>query len=259
MGDQMDTISLEKVVVGLFFTGVKLSNGCGGFCFTPVDSKSEAICCPREGRMMPYAGRFQGMPVKATLEEMFNKNLFNKALGLAAINALSGIVWSNGGLQGYRLVQNPATKDTVRIKEGAEVVVVGTLIPYMKLLKARQMPFCVLEKDTSALKDDELPFYAPLDKAPEKIPHADVLIVTGTALLDDTLEELLALAKPGAEILLVGPTGSMLPEALLKRGVNRINGVVVTKPDELLDTLAAGGSGLHLFGKSAEKILIEKN
>ena len=34
--EQITTITLERACTGLFFTGVKLSNGYGGICSTPV-------------------------------------------------------------------------------------------------------------------------------------------------------------------------------------------------------------------------------
>ncbi len=258
LGNQINELTLERVVFGLFFTGVKLSNGSGGICFTPIKNMPEAVCCPSEAKMMPYAGKFRGMPVKKTIEEMFTGNPLKKALGIAAINALSSTVWSREKPQGYKIIKNIDAIDGIRLKEDGYVVLVGALIPYLKLLKARKKPFCVLEMDASTLKPDEIPFYAPADKAPEKVPLADTLIITGTTLINDTLEGLLKIAKPSAEIILVGPTGSMLPEALFARGVKRVAGVLVTKPDELLDMLAEAGSGYHFFGKSADKIVIEK-
>jgi hypothetical protein len=35
-----------------------------------------------------------------------------------------------------------------------------------------------------------------------------------------------------------------------------MGGIVATKPDELLDVIAEGGSGYHFFGKSAERMVI---
>lgn len=68
------------------------------------------------------------------------------------------------------------------------------------------------------------------------------------------------MAKEGAEIIVVGPTASMLPDAFFKRGIKKIGSIAVTKSDELLDILAEAGSGYHFFGKSANKIVIaEKN
>ena len=258
LGNQVSELYLERVVFGLFFSGVKLNNNSGGICFTPIKNMPEAVCCPSEAKMMPYSGKLKGKPVKTVLEEMFSANPLKKALGIAVINALSNTIWSIEPPQGYKIIRNMDAIDGIKIKEDANVVLVGALIPYLKLLKNRKKPFCVLEMDASTLKADEMPFFAPAEKAPEKVPQADTLIITGTTLINDTLENLLALAKPGAEIILVGPTGSMLPEALFARGVKRVAGVLVTKPDELLDMLAEAGSGYHFFGKSADKIVIEK-
>ena len=38
LGSELDEIAIERVVVGLFFTGVKLSNGTAGTSATPIKS-----------------------------------------------------------------------------------------------------------------------------------------------------------------------------------------------------------------------------
>ena len=46
LGEDLESLSVEKTVIGLFFTGVKLNNGVGGVCFTPIKTIPEAVCCP---------------------------------------------------------------------------------------------------------------------------------------------------------------------------------------------------------------------
>ena len=94
--------------------------------------------------------------------------------------------------------------------------------------------------------------------APEVVPQADVLLITGSTLLYDSLEDLMALARPDARVTLVGPTVGMLPDAFLARGADILGGVQVTEPDEFLDLLAEGGSGYHFFGRVAEKIVLAR-
>ena len=77
-------------------------------------------------------------------------------------------------------------------------------------------------------------------------------------ILNNTLPGLLQMAKPGAEILITGPTASMLPEAFFARGVTMLGGIQVTKPDELLNIIIEGGSGYHFFGRYAERTVIRK-
>ena len=52
LGDKIDTLTIERVVIGLFFTSVKLNTGQGGLCFTPIKSIPEAVCCPSSARAL---------------------------------------------------------------------------------------------------------------------------------------------------------------------------------------------------------------
>ena len=115
----------------------------------------------------------------------------------------------------------------------------------------------MIEKDPRVLRSDEMDHYVPVEGANDILNNADVLIITGATLVSQTLEGILDSAKPHAETAVIGPTASMLPDPFFKRGVRVIGGVLVTHPDELLDTLAAGGSGYHFFNKSADRIVIE--
>lgn len=64
------------------------------------------------------------------------------------------------------------------------------------------------------------------------------------------------LLQESADILVTGPTAGMIPDVFFKRGVTVMGGILVTKPDELLDVISEGGSGYHFFGKSAERTVI---
>jgi len=252
--DGQDPVTVERIVLGLFFTGVKLSNGHGGVCYTPIKSIPEAVCCPSSARVMPTPGRLRGRKAVQLAEEALSGSPLQKAVGIAIMNALSNEFLDQGQSRGYVVKPGVDPLDELPLPEDAFVVVVGALAPYLKLLKTRRKPFCVLEQDPATLKQDEMAFYAPADLASEKVPLADVLITTGTTLINDTLEGLLMLARRDARIVVVGPTASMLPDAFFRRGVYAVGGVRVIDPDALLDTLAEGGSGYHFFDKSAEKV-----
>jgi uncharacterized protein (DUF4213/DUF364 family) len=85
------------------------------------------------------------------------------------------------------------------------------------------------------------------------------LIITGVTLINHTLEGILAASKKGATIAVMGPTASSLPEPLFKRGVGIVGGVMVTKPDQLLDIISTGGSGYHFLDRYAERMVLIKN
>lgn len=45
IGEDFQNMTIEKAVVGLFFTGVELSNVTGGICYTPIKDIPQAVCC----------------------------------------------------------------------------------------------------------------------------------------------------------------------------------------------------------------------
>ncbi len=247
---------MERVVFGLFFTGVKLSNGDGGICFTPVKAIPEAVCCPSSAKVMPLSGRLKGMEVDRVLREMEEGSPLKKALGIATLNALSLTLERSQGTPNFEVVLEKDALDLLTLHEEEFVVVIGALAPYLKRLKARGKPFRVLEMDPRTLKKDEMPFYSPAEEAPLYVPKADLLVVTGTSLVNDTLEGLLALARKDAKVVVLGPTASQYPRAFFERGVDMLGGIRVTAPDDLLELLAEGGSGYHFFGRSAERTTI---
>jgi Uncharacterized conserved protein len=207
---------------------------------------------------MPSAGRLGGRKVTTVLKEMWQVSPMKKAIGIATLNALSTACWDETKPEGYVIKRGVDAFDELEIPDEAYVVVVGALVPVLKTLKRRGRPFGILEKDRRTLKEDELPFYVLPGRAYREVRKADILVITGTTLINDTLEGLVANAKHGARIMLVGPTASMLPEAFFARGIGVIGGIIATKPDRLLDVLAEGGSGYHFFGKSAERVVIEQ-
>lgn len=253
LGGDYTTITIERVVIGIFFTGVKLSDGSCGICFTPIKEIPEAVCCPSSARAMPYPGKFAGRPAGEFIRDLSRAPPLKKALGIAILNALSDSCRKRRPDPGYRTETGNDALETLPLPEDGYVVVVGALVPILRRLKAREKPFGILELDLRTLKPDELPFAVPREKADEAVRRANLLVITGTTLINNTLEPLLAGARPGAGIVVVGPTASMLPGAFFRRGVTVLGGDTVTDPDRLLDTIAEGGSGYHFFGKSAEK------
>ena len=254
----LDSITVERAVFGLFFSGVKLSTGQGGLCFTPVKEIPEAVCCPSSAKAMPFSGKLKGRGVRAYLEDIFSENILRRTLGIAALNALSTLVWEKKAHPEYELLLGADAFDEIDVKKYRKSVVVGALVPIIRKLMQENADFHILEKDSRTLKEREMPYYLPPERAGECVPEADLLVITGVTILNDTLPWLLAMAKKDAEILVVGPTASMLPDCLFSKGVTMLGGIQVTKADELLDIISEGGSGYHFFGKYAERTVLRR-
>lgn len=258
LGSELDEIAVERAVIGLFFTGVKLTTGHAGACATPIKSIPEAVCCPSSAMAMPFPGKMKGKPARDAIKEAFSDHGIRRGVGIAAVNALAELCWERRPHPLVELKRGIDAFDANIFRSDDLAVVVGAFVPFLKELKRRNQPFLVLEKDPDTLKPEELPFYRPAEMAREVVPQADVLLITGTTLLNDTLEDLLSWARPDARVTVVGPTVGLLPDAFLKRGADILGGVCITQPDEFLDLLAEGGSGYHFFGRVAEKIVLQR-
>jgi uncharacterized protein len=255
---EYDTITIERVTIGLFFTGVKLSNGAGGVSYTPVKDIPQAVCCPSSAGRIFDPFKINGMRIADVLTGLTSIEPIKVSVAVASLNALSAYCWDQGIADNYHIQLDADAMDAVRMSDESSIAVIGAFVPILRKLKGRGGKWWVIEQDPNTLKSDELKHFIPADQSEETIAIADVLIVTGVTLVNHTLEEILKVARQDAEIAVIGPTASMLPDVLFEHGVRVMGGVWVKKPDELLDVLAAGGSGYHFFDNLAPRIVIEK-
>ncbi|MFC1835165.1 Rossmann-like domain-containing protein [Thermodesulfobacteriota bacterium] len=258
LGGTFDHVLVERVVVGLFFTGVKLSNGSAGICFTPIKEIPEAVCCPSSAGRTFDPVRVRGSGVGAVLSALNSTEPIKTAVAIATLNALSAACFERGLTGRCSIKEGMDAQDAVEMPVDKSVAVIGAFVPTLRRLKKRGGTWWVIEQDPRTLRDDELPHYVSAERSEEVIRSADVLIVTGVTLINHTLEGILAQARPEAEIAVMGPTASMVPEPLFERGVRVVGGVWVKESDDLLDVLAAGGSGFHFFDDLAARIVMEK-
>jgi len=254
---EIATIVIERAVVGLFFTGVKLSTGHVGTCATPIKAIPDAVCCPSSAHAMPFPGKMRGRRAADFLDEVRQQDGIRRAIGIATMNALAALCWERRPHPDIDLEAGIDAFDAAGIRPGQIVIVVGAFVPFLRALKKRGQSYLVLERDPSTLKADEMPFYRPAEQAPAVVPLADVLLITGATLLNDTLDEILAAARPDARKVVVGPTVGQVPDAYLRRDCGVLGTIRVTRGDDFLDVLAEGGSGHHFFGRSAEKIVLK--
>ena len=257
LGPELATITVERAVIGLFFTGVKLSSGEAGACATPREAVPDGVCCPLSAGKAPFRA-LHGRPAQELMRDAAGPEGLARAVGIATLNALAERCWRRRPHPAIELRPGLDAFDATEIGAGEQTVLVGAFIPFLKELKRRRLPYLVLEQNPAALKGEELPFYRPAAAASEIVPQADVLLVTGATLLNDTLEDLLALARPDARVTLVGPTVGMLPDPFLLRGADVLGSVRITDPNAFLDLLAEGGSAPHFLGRHAEKIVLAR-
>ena len=90
------------------------------------------------------------------------------------------------------------------------------------------------------------------------MPQSDIVIITGQTLVNNTIDDLLAVINPKSEVIVTGPSSGILPDLLFENKVSVIGTIRITKPEILFSLVREGGTGYHLFEYCAQKICILK-
>jgi len=250
----LENIRVDDLVIGIFFTGVKLSTGHAGVAFTPIGEIPEAVCCPTSAARMPKAGNLEDKPVSEILKYSLDPNVLKSAIGVATLNALSQlIIESEQGVE-YPIVKDTDGFDLLKIQPTETVSLIGAFGPYIRRLKIMGNPFFIVERNTQTLRPDEMKYYRPESEMPFALKESEVVIVTGTAIVNHSIDKILSFLSDGKRTAIIGPTASMIPDAFFERGVNVMAGVRILEPDLMINILKQGGSAYHLLKECCEKI-----
>jgi hypothetical protein len=146
-----------------------------------------------------------------------------RALALAAVNALLPAPAEAAPAKGQDLL--------LARGRGQRAVVVGHF-PFVTRMAGQFAALDVLELSPR-------PGDLPAEAAGEVLPRADMAAITATTLLNGTLAGLLALRRPGAEVILLGPS-TPFASALFDFGITVLAGCAARDPDSVLAGIGAG-------------------
>ncbi|WP_416838153.1 Rossmann-like domain-containing protein [Haloferax sp. DFSO52] len=90
--------------------------------------------------------------------------------------------------------------------------------------------------------------------ASKALVDAEVLFVTGSAILYGGVERYLDAAPATATVVVVGATASFLPEVLFDAGVDVVAGASVVDVDRAREAIRAGGCGTDLHDAGVQKV-----
>jgi uncharacterized protein (DUF4213/DUF364 family) len=254
----LEEVWVDDLVIGIFFTGVKLSTGHAGCAFTPIGEVPEAVCCPTSAARMPQAGKLGGSHVSEILKYALDPNVLKSAIGVATLNALTQWIIESEGKSKYQVIQDKDGFDLLEIQPGETVTLIGAFGPYIRRLKRMKNPFLVVERNAQTIRPDEMNYFKPESEMASAIKESDAVIITGTAIVNHSIDSILPLLTRGKRAAIIGPTASIIPDAFFKRGVTVMAGVRILNPDLMIKILKQGGSAYHLLKECSGKIAFVK-
>jgi uncharacterized protein (DUF4213/DUF364 family) len=156
----------------------------------------------------------------------------------------------------YRIIENMDPMDLIDLSEKKKVCVVGAFLSYIKKIAESNSELKIIELNENAVPEEYRQYFVPSNLLVKAISQADVVIITGASLANNTLDKLLEIIPEKAKVILVGPTSGLIPDVLFTRGVDIIGATRITDSDEMLELVAEGAAGFHLFKSCATKICI---
>jgi uncharacterized protein len=216
--DLVDRVATD-VRVGLGYTGVMLDNGFMGLADT-FRSRPDH-CCDVVG----IAGNLEGNAWRLA-KLLGNPDTIYSSIGLATVNAVLNRHAENTEMDLIPFLD---------LKERERMGIVGFFEPIVGRLsdKVNMMVFDDHEEGEGIF---------PLWTMDYKLPKADVVIITATAIINNTIDHLLGLCRNARMVTVFGPSTPLTP-MLSKHGVHFLGGMVVQDPERCMKILSQGGGG----------------
>jgi len=210
-------VPVRSVLVGAHWTAV-CSTTCG--LATTVMGGG---CHNHEG-VVRNVGHLHEKSAQELAAGALSDNPIEASIGVAAINSL--LVPDES-----KAVVLNASEVLMKKGAGKNVALVGHF-PFIPRLRKAVKNLWVLELHPTG--DDY-----PAASAADLIPKADIVAITGSALINHTLDGLLGLCRPGVDVLVLGPSTPLSP-VLFEHGATIIAGARVADESAVLHAIGQG-------------------
>ena len=234
IGESARDILVKEVRIGPFWTGVW--SKYGGLASTTFT---------HEPTMPPPIKEAGNLVQKSVLELCNYTNsdcLLQASVGMAAINSALEVDLNK--------CQNINAAEVLYEKgKNKKVVVVGHF-PFVNKLRELTKELLVVERKPQSGD-------IPASEAKRVIPRADVIAITGTALINGTMGELLSWCPKESIVMVLGATTPLSP-VWFDYGVDLVSGTRVTDPKLVLCLVSEGVVFKQIHGRGVKLLTIQK-
>jgi len=228
-------ILVREVRIGPFWTGVW--SKYGGLASTTFTHE------PTMPSPIKEAGNLTQKSVLELCNYANSDCLLQASVGMAAINSALEV--------NLNKCQNINAAEVLYEKgKNKKVVIVGHF-PFVNKLRELAKELWVVERKPQSGD-------IPASEAKRVIPQADVIAITGTALINGTMGELLSWCPKESIVMVLGATTPLSP-VWFDYGVDLISGTRVTDPELLLRLISEGVVFKQIHGRGVKLLTIQKD
>lgn len=226
--------TIADVRIGLGYTAVMLDNGRVGVAYT-FHRDIQGGCDVFKGK-----GSLIGRKAPDLVSLLSSSDKIETALALATVNAL--INTKN---------ESETTGDVLEqidFDPNDHVGMVGNFAPILGMLKKKCAKLSIFEKI-----DFPTGNILPEKEIPHILPDCHVAIISSTTLINGTLDNILGSTSGCRQVIMLGASTPLLPEAFTATPVTLLSGVVVMDPSKILAIVSQGG-GMRAFKHCITKV-----
>src|SRR3990170_4136883 len=220
LNDLLDSLDMgapiRTVLVGVHWTVV-----CSRFCGLASTFTGDK---PHGHDPARSVGHLHEKSARELAEYAYSDNLLEASIGVATINSLLAVDESGAA-------EVNAVEVLIEHGRSKNVALVGHF-PFISKLRPAVRQLWVIDQHPAEGE-------SPAEAAPDLIPQADLIAITGSALINHTLDRLLALCHPKALVMVLGPSTPLSP-VLFAHGVTILSGARVVDEAAVLRTVVQG-------------------
>lgn len=210
------------------FCALELDDGSVGFSFVRINDTERLL------RAGDAAQGCRGMAALDLARGYAQDHPVAKALGFAAINALSQSLFSHAGWF------PPSTGDALgqlEPRSGEHVGMIGLFRPLVGRVTEAGARLTVLELRADLAGQHE---GYTVTLLPGDLADCEKVVSTCTVMLNDTLDAVLDACRRARYFAIIGPTAGCLPDPLFERGVDHLGGRRVIDVEGFREAFRAG-------------------
>jgi len=248
---RFENLVVSDIRIGICLTAIKLSDGSIGTAATLTGDNTFRKKSSRDfGDLSPL--KIRGQKVVNILESEKSSPVIS-SIKTAVLSAISsGIIFSGD----YNIVENCDPIDLTDLSPVKTITIVGAFQSYIRKISGTGNKLYVLEMSENALPPEHKKYFVPSREYGSILPDSDIIIITGQTLVNGTIDDLIKVITPEAQVIIAGPSGNILPDILFQNKISIIGGIRSTDPDMLFNIVSEGGAGFHLHEYCARKICI---
>lgn len=245
-------LHIVEVRIGLFLCAIKLSNDFVGVA---------GVIRGDEIHQIEKKDRDFGVftPLKIAGKKISDLFKFDKdtatvrVLKIASLNAYFQSLLIKGK---YNFLAKTDPIDILNLSRYKNVVMIGAFTSYIRKISEFGINLHVLELDENAFLPLYKKYYVPPEKYKELLPEADLVIITGLTLVNNTFDGLIQYIPKSSQSMIIGPSASIVPDLFFENGINMVGATFINDNKKLFELVGQGAAGYHLFEYCAEKITV---